>query len=303
MNGVTLSSDRPVNHLEVQPSSWLFLNHLRGQQDVVAHDHNFLEIAFILHGNARHFVVDGEERSSAGDIHIIPPGAWHGYCDCRHFEVFNCLLSPVLMEKELGWMKDDPSFGQLLGISSPRGFAPVQKLRASPRRLKTLHPLLADLERAYTGKRSRTALLARLLLIFDFLQTLVQTKDRPVVKPLEMHPSIRQALDLIHSGIAEDWTLDRLAAQLRLNPSYLVRLFRTETGSSPMKFLSRIRAERAATLLLSGSTRIGDIGVAVGWPEPKQFATSFQRHFGVSASSYRRKMTRSLGETAPNRAF
>lgn len=290
MNCVTLSSDKPVEHLEVAPAAWLYLNHLDGQKDVVAHDHNFLEIAFILNGHARHLVVDGERRSSVGDIHIIPPGAWHGYCDCRNFEVFNCLLSPALLAKELAWMKDDLFFSQLLGLGSPRGFAPVQKLRVSPRGLTTLRPLLTDLESAYAAARSRTAILGRLLLIFDFIQTIAQAEDPPGLRPSELHPSIRKALDLLHSGIAEDWTLEKLASQLRLNPSYLVRLFRTETGSSPMRFLSRLRAERAATLLLSGTTRIGDIGIAVGWPEPKHFAASFHRHFGLSASSYRRKM-------------
>lgn len=299
MTSVTLSDHKPVNHLEVPLSSWLYLNHLHGQRDTLAHDHNFLEIAFILKGSARHFVIDGEEHSSPGDIYLIPLGAWHGYCDCRDLEIFNCLLSPALMERELAWMRDDPLFSHLLGLSSPRGLAGVRKLRASPSARQSLRVLLADLECAYIDNHSRLKILGHIFLIFDFIHSLAKKSGSPVSNQFALHPSIRQALDLMHSRLAEDWSLRKLAALLRLNSSYLVRLFRSEVGSSPMKLLSRMRAERAATLLLSGDTRIGDIGMSVGWPEPKQFAASFQRHFGLSASAYRQKMARSLGGAPP----
>ncbi len=299
MVSVMVSEHKPVNHLQVPPSSWLYLNHLQGQQDVVAHDHNFLEIAFILKGRARHFTIAGEERCSAGNIYLIPFGAWHGYCECRDLEIFNCLLSPVLLERELAWMRDDPIFGNLLGLDFPQGLGKVRTLRTAPASRDVLRGLLLDLEKAYTGNRSRAEILGRLFLIFDFLQPLAKKFRSLSLSKLAPHPAVRQAVDLMHSRMEEDWSLDRLAVLLRLNPSYLARLFRAETGASPMKTLSRIRAERAATLLLSGDARIGDIGVAVGWAEPKQFATSFQRHFGISASAYRQKMARSLRNDHP----
>ncbi len=45
------------------------------------------------------------------------------YCDCKDMEIFNCLLSPILLERELAWMKDDPVFSSLLGLDLPRDLA------------------------------------------------------------------------------------------------------------------------------------------------------------------------------------
>ncbi len=224
---------------------------------------------------------------------------WHGYSDCMGMEILNCLISPVLLERELAWMKDDPVFSNLLGIGLPPGLGKVRRLSAAPVSRNALRDLLRNLKTAYSGRRSRMEILGRLFLILDFIQSLEKTSDVEIPSQLAPHPAIRQAIDLMHSRMEEDWTLERFADLLRLNPSYLVRLFRSETGVSPMKMLSRIRAERAATLLLSGSARVGEIGLAVGWAEPKHFAACFQRHFGISASAYRQKMAKTLGRDHP----
>lgn len=302
MVAVTLSGRKPVSRLEVPSSSWLYLNHLHGQEDTLAHDHNFLEMAFILKGSARHFTIDGEKRSSPGDIYLIPLGAWHGYCDCKNMEIFNCLLSPVLLERELAWMKDDPVFSSLMGLDVPAGLGKVRRLRAAPATHGALLDLLINLEAAYKSGRSRMKILGMLFLIFDFIQSLAKKQAPPTSPNLTRHPAIRQAIDLMHAHMEEDWSLAKFARLLRMNPSYLVRLFRAETGASPMKMLSRIRAERAATLLLSHDARVGDVGLAVGWAEPKQFATCFRRYFGLSASAYRQKMAKPLGNDHPRYA-
>lgn len=289
MEVAVLSDHMPVRHLEVPESEWFYMNHLTGCPDTAVHDHNFLEIAFILKGKARHFVVQGEDACSAGDVYVIPVGAWHGYSCSKHLEIFNSLLSSTMLERELAWLKHDAGLSQLFGLDKPKGFSRVRKLRLPPSRRRKLRHLLGELENAYRQKQSRIAILGYLLLALDFLRAAYEKGETHDFHETESHPAVREAVDVLCNHIAEDWSLDRLAGHLRLSPSYLVRLFRAHTGVSPIRFLSTIRAERAATLLLSGEMRIGDIGLAVGWPEPKHFAASFQRHFGVSASSYRKK--------------
>jgi len=286
---ITLSQDQPVRHLEVSQSACFYMNHSRGFGNA-AHDHNFLEIAFILNGKTRHFAIQSEEECSAGDVYIIPIGAWHGYREGEEFEIANCLLSPALLERELAWLKEIACFRDLFGLDRPIGLASVRRLRLSPTALQSLLELLDELETVFREEGSRVALLGRLLLVLDLLQEAYGKAAAAAAPEAPSHAAVRQAVDLLCNGIAEEWSLERLAACLRLSPSYLVRLFRAQMNVPPMQFLSRIRGERAATLLLFGKMRIGDIGVAVGWPDPKQFAACFQRHFGLSASAYRKKM-------------
>ncbi len=289
MKDLTLLDRKPVSHLKVPDSSWFYMNHLHGPQASSAHDHNFLEVAFILKGRARHFVVQGEEQCSAGDVYVIPVGAWHGYCDSDKLEICNCLLSPSLIEGELAWIKKDEVFCDLFALSKPRGFSGVRKVRLPRSEHRRLRALLGELETAY-HRGSQTAILGRLLLVLDIVHAAAGDESLSNGHEMDSHPAIRRAVDLLYGQIGEEWTLEKLAGQLHLSPSYLVRLFRAKIGVSPMKFLSGVRADRAATLLLSGTMRIGDIGLAVGWPDPKHFAASFQRHFGLSASAYRKRM-------------
>ncbi len=126
-------------------------------------------------------------------------------------------------------------------------------------------------------------ILGRLFLIFDFLLSIAKKSGAQASSQLTPHPAVRQTIDLMHSRMAEDWSLERFARLMRLHPSYLVRLFRSETGASPMKMLARIRAERAATLLLSGDARVGDIGLAVGCRNPNN---SPRASSAISASAH-----------------
>jgi AraC-like DNA-binding protein len=80
-----------------------------------------------------------------------------------------------------------------------------------------------------------------------------------------------------------------LAAELHLAPGYLVRLFKAATGLPPMAYLGQLRAEHAAVLLLHSADSVTGIGRAVGWPDQSNFARRFKAHYGLSATTYRKR--------------
>ena len=46
------------------------------------HSHSFVEIAFVIAGEATHLSLGGRQRLSVGDVVLLRPGVWHGYEDC-----------------------------------------------------------------------------------------------------------------------------------------------------------------------------------------------------------------------------
>jgi AraC family L-rhamnose operon transcriptional activator RhaR len=58
-----------------------------------------------------------------------------------------------------------------------------------------------------------------------------------------------------------------------------------------MAYLSRLRVEFAAALLLHTDQSITQIGEAVGWPDANYFARRFKAHYGLSASAYRARFS------------
>jgi AraC-like DNA-binding protein len=101
------------------------------------------------------------------------------------------------------------------------------------------------------------------------------------------HPAVQHAMRLLEASIDEPWTLDRLAALVNLAPGYLVRLFGKTAGIAPMAYLNRLRAERAAGLLIETELPIATIGAAVGWHDPSHATRRFRSTFGLSPSQYR----------------
>lgn len=298
---MALLPSRPWDHLKISPGVWFFMNHYAVQPDSAAHDHNYLELAFVMKGRARHYTVWGEAACRPGDIYIIPVGAWHGYARCEDLEVFNCLLSPELLGNELAWIVNDETWRGPLETHPFRGGTGVRKRRTTTAQRDKLRERLESLLAAHDRQASRTEILGHLMLALEIVRTSRHIKENAIATT-PGHPAIRRALEILHGDIAREWSLTGLAETLKLNPSYLVRLFRAETGKSPMKYLDGIRAEQAAGLLLSTRLRIGEIGPRVGWPDPKQFARAFQRQFNVSASIYRQRMARAFATDRPHTA-
>lgn len=264
-----------------------YVNHVVHDADHGAHDHNYLELAFVLSGTARHVTIDGHETCGRGDLLIIPTGCWHGYRALRKLELVNCLLSPAVLQNELSWLAADAVLGPALGLSLPGALLRPSRWRVSPARMQQIRPLLFDLLETRRRGAPRIEAMGLLLLLLAAVRKVMAAAVPPPLVPQRVHPSVARAMLLLQESLAQEWSLGRLAACLPLNPSYLVRLFRAQTGLPPMKYLDRLRAERAATLLFVSDMPIGSIGEQVGWGDPKLFARQFRQHFGQSATRYR----------------
>lgn len=276
--------------LEIGSEVWLYLNHIVDQGDHVAHTHDYLELAFILGGSADHYSVQGQQKCRAGDAIVVPRGAWHAYGNCRKLEIVNCLFSPRMLGIELAWLEEDEVLGALLGIRPTQASHQVLKLDLGSCEIPRLRGVITPLLEAYEEGASRVLIVGILLQLLHALREGAQAAFSAPERLVQDHPAVRRAIALMEETMAESWTLNALAERLGLNPSYLVRVFRQGTGYPPMKYLALRRAERAANLLLSTPMRVGEVGLAVGWADPKLFSRNFRQHFGLKAGEYRRKM-------------
>jgi len=99
---------------------------------------------------------------------------------------------------------------------------------------------------------------------------------------------INAVVDYIEQHLAEDLTVERLAAVAHFSPFHFHRVFGALVGETVAHFVSRLRIERAATLLIQQPQRtITEVGAACGYTNPSSFARSFRDAFGMSASQWR----------------
>lgn len=102
----------------------------------------------------------------------------------------------------------------------------------------------------------------------------------------------------LQADLTKPWRLDALATLAGVDPAYLSRICRQHLGTSPTRYLARLRAERAAVLLTRTDLPVSGVGGAVGWPDPNYFARRFRDLVGVSPSTYRLQATTGSGGVA-----
>ena len=100
---------------------------------------------------------------------------------------------------------------------------------------------------------------------------------------------VNAAIDYAEQHLADELTLERLAAVAHFSPFHFHRIFTTLVGETPARFINRIRIEKAATLLVQRPhLTITQIGSRCGLPNPSSFARLFRETFGMSATEWRR---------------
>lgn len=100
---------------------------------------------------------------------------------------------------------------------------------------------------------------------------------------------LRQITDWMAEHIAEDLSLEQLAAQAGLSKFHFHRLFKSAVGVSPSHYHINLRMDEAKRLLRETKQSIVAIALDLGYSNPSHFAQLFRRETGLSPSDYRRQ--------------
>ena len=84
-------------------------------------------------------------------------------------------------------------------------------------------------------------------------------------------------------------TIEELANELNIDPSYLSRVFKRFHNESPYRFLISLNLGHAASLLLSSRRLIKDIAFELGFENPFHFSRTFKSVYGVAPENFLQK--------------
>lgn len=270
-------------------SSRIEANFNQRHRDHPVHDHEFMEIVVVVAGSCLHTNALGKQRLGKGAAFLMRPGAWHAYDACRNLALYNCCFHPGLLGRELSWMMDDCNLGRLLwSLPLSSGQHGIVLLHLPDFALAGARKILDKL-RTLTKANSLDYQADRVGLLVLLLGVLGRQLPHaePAQKMTKPHPAALTALKLMDDDPARPWDMKSLAAQVRINPDYLARMFRALAGLPPMAYLRRRRLEMAITLLVNSSHSVSEVGSMVGWPDASYFTRRFTAEYGLSPSAYR----------------
>lgn len=109
---------------------------------------------------------------------------------------------------------------------------------------------------------------------------------------LRMHPQthrgLREARDYMRYAYGRPVALPDVAARANLSAFHFLRVYKRAYGETPHEFLTRLRIERAKTLLARGSHNVTEACFEVGFSSLGSFSSLFAGRVGLSPSEYRR---------------
>lgn len=98
---------------------------------------------------------------------------------------------------------------------------------------------------------------------------------------------IQKVIDSVEGSFHTNLTLNGLAQQLHVSPSYLSTLFKRETGQAFTEYLTQTRLAFAKKLLLETELPINNIAAECGILDNNYFARIFKAQEGMTPAQYR----------------
>lgn len=99
---------------------------------------------------------------------------------------------------------------------------------------------------------------------------------------------MNKTVEYMEEHLSEDLNLDILCGLEYMSRSHFVRQFTKRKGVSPMRFLRRLRIERAAGMLRQHPRMsVLAVAAAVGYHSITSFGDQFRQQMGMNPSEYR----------------
>lgn len=250
------------------------------------HDHDFTEIAYILSGKGKYLIGTKEYDVEAGDLVICNPGVKHthivvnpneptiefiaGFTDF-HFKN----MKPNSIELEDG--------GCIIHTTSEL----KQQLSMH------CYAMIAEKESNQVGQyfMYKSHIMQMLLLIVRQIISV----DKPIQKSLNFETynksyAVKRIIKYLNENYEHKISLEQIAHNMYLSPVYISKIFKEETGESPINYLIKIRLEKAKDILLQdNSGSIKSIANQVGYDDVYHFSKLFKKYYGMSPLHYRKQ--------------
>lgn len=99
---------------------------------------------------------------------------------------------------------------------------------------------------------------------------------------------LRRVVDFVEAHLAQEISLDDLAAQACLSAFHFARLFRQATGLTPHRYVTERRIQIAKERLAQRTMSLTEIALETGFGSPANFSRAFRKATGCAPSYFQR---------------
>lgn len=260
----------------------------------IMHKHEFIEIVYIISGQAIHKVAGKTYDVKRGDLFIINSGTAHVFYESKDspepFVAYDLMFTPEFFDWSSRGESPTEGFNKYFMFyslfSEKKDLPPFFSVSGS------VHTMFGELfNKIYLEHRGCEKGYTEI--IRAYLLQLVITIFRLEEERMSKAGSSRnkQVINYITDYIAENYnshiSVAELARMVYLSPDYLGKIFRKSTGMTISMMIQKVRIENVCHLLTSTEYTVAKIADLCGFEDMKFFYRVFKKHMGVLPNDYR----------------
>ncbi|VVS91382.1 dj-1/pfpi [Desulfoluna spongiiphila] len=128
---------------------------------------------------------------------------------------------------------------------------------------------------------------ARILLLYRRRPGNQSQFSSPLAMQTKVSKRFADIFSWVENHLSQKITVERLAEQAKMSPRTFARIFTSETGMSPGRFIEQLRIDRARELLETGIDGLENVARESGFGREERLRRAFQRRLGISPAQYR----------------
>lgn len=252
------------------------------------HCHNYIEIAFILSGKGRYRIDDAVYTVEEGDLLVLNPGV-------RHQALAGAKGKPAV-EFFVGFT-DIALRGMERNCFHLNGECPLVHTAGELR--QKLFRIASSMEAENDVWKQGRYFMLRSYLV-QMLLVLIRDRMEPPrhiqgygFESLSKKYVVEQIVNYFQDHYDEKISLDQIAENMYLSPFYISKIFKSETGDTPIRHLIDIRLEKAKELLEAGECNsIQEVAARVGYDDAYHFSKLFKKKYQIPPSKIKKSVDR-----------
>lgn len=248
------------------------------------HSHDYLEMAFVMSGVGRYRIADKMYDVKEGDLLIFNPGVKH---------------QAFLPEgKDMGTTEFFVGFSEIQLQGMYKNYIPLSTegniLHTSGELRQKIFKICSAMETEKSLSEQGRYFVMKAYLM-QWLVYVIRALSKPVEVPsgysfesVNKKYVVEQIVNYFEDHYSEKISLERIAENMYLSTFYISKIFKSETGDTPIRHLINIRLEKAREILEQRpGMNIKEVAAMVGYEDAYHFSKQFKKHYGISPSQVR----------------
>lgn len=245
------------------------------------HAHDFVELSIVTSGQIHYNIEGTEQLLQKGDVMIFNPGV-------HHQALVNSSTVSTELHIGIGNLNIDHMHPNFI---KPLGQSPVLTIKKYEQEFfACCTEILKEQRLRHLGHSFMLKALVMKLIILLYREmdewSSPPSVDASHFASRDKKAIVQSLIDYMSSHYMEAISLENISKNMYLSPIYISKIFKEETGSSPINYLIQIRLAKAKEILETNKMPVNLVAKAVGYSDAYYFSKLFKKYYGIAPSKY-----------------